>query len=199
MPIPEHIIKFWEQRYLDEDTPWDRGAVSPALRHWLEVGELQCGRILVPGCGRGYEVVELAQRGFDVVAIDTAATAVTNLERRLGDARVAAEVICADLLEWRPTHGFDAIYEQTCLCAMAPSVWPDYSRLLWEWLQPGGGLYILFMQTQQPGGPPYHCDIETMRGLFDDSRWRWESGPPVTVPHPSGIHELGHVLRRRPQ
>lgn len=199
MPIPERIIKFWEQRYLDENTPWDRGGVSPALRHWLAAGTLQSGRILVPGCGRGYEVVELAQRGFEVVAIDTAPAAVASLERRLGEAHVKAEVICADLLEWEPTRGFDAIYEQTCLCAMAPSVWPDYSRLLGEWLRPGGLLCILFMQTGQPGGPPYHCDLTTMRELFDDARWQWASDPPVPVPHPSGIRELGYALHHRPQ
>jgi SAM-dependent methyltransferase len=197
MPIPDHIIKFWEQRYLDENTPWDRGEVSPALRHWLATGALQVGRILVPGCGRGYEVVELAQRGFEVVGIDTAPAAVVSLERRLDEAQVTAEVICSDLLEWKPAREFDAIYEQTCLCAMAPSVWPDYSRLLGEWLRPGGSLYVLFMQTGQPGGPPYHCDVTTMHALFNDVHWHWESAPPVPVPHPSGIRELGYVLQRR--
>lgn len=198
MPIPDHIIQFWEQRYLDENTPWDRGEVSPALRHWLATGVLQSGRILVPGCGRGYEVVELAQRGFEVIAIDTAPAAVASLEQRLGDARVSAEVICADLLAWKPAREFDAIYEQTCLCAMAPPTWPDYSGLLSEWLRPGGSLYILFMQTGRPGGPPYHCDLSVMHELFDDAHWHWASTPPLPVPHPSGIHELGYVLRRRP-
>ncbi len=199
MPIPDHIISFWEQRYLDENTPWDRGEVSPALRHWLATGVLQLGRILVPGCGRGYEVVELAQRGFEVVAIDTAPAAVASLERRLDEARVAAEVICADLLEWEPAREFDAIYEQTCLCAMAPSVWPGYSHLLGEWLRTGGSLCALFMQTGQPGGPPYHCDVTTMHELFNDTHWQWASLPPVPVPHESGIRELGYVLYRRPR
>ncbi len=197
MPIPDHIVNFWEQRYLDEDTPWDRGNISPALQHWLETGALEPARILVPGCGRGYEVVELAQRGFDVVAIDTSVTAVTSLERRLDQAGVAAEVLCADLLGWAPAREFDAVYEQTCLCAMAPSVWPQYSRLLGEWLRPSGSLYILFMQTGQAGGPPYHCDLTAMHELFSDARWQWAAAPAVTVPHPSGIHELGYVLKRR--
>ncbi len=197
MTIPEHILDFWERRYLDDDTPWDRGDVSPALTHWLESGVLQPCQILVPGCGRGYEVVELARRGFDVVGVDVAPAAVAGLQRRLVDLGFAAQVVCADLLKWEPEQTFDAIYEQTCLCAIAPAVWPVYGRQLRRWLRPDGSLFALFMQTHAPGGPPYHCDIGHMRELFEESHWGWPDSAPLVVPHPSGIREFAYALRHR--
>ena len=42
---------FWEQRFAEGNTPWDRGASSPQLGEWLRVGALKPCRILVPGCG----------------------------------------------------------------------------------------------------------------------------------------------------
>ncbi len=197
MTIPGHIIDFWERRYLDDDIPWDRGDVSPALEHWLGNGAVPPCRILIPGCGRGHEVVELARRGFEVVGVDVAPAAVAELQQRLRDLGAEADVVCADLLNWIPEQKFDAIYEQTCLCAIAPEVWPRYSRRLRDWLHPGGYLFALFMQTDSPGGPPYHCEIGAMRALFADDCWDWPAGAPLEVAHPSGIRELGYALRRR--
>lgn len=65
-------VDFWEQRYQTGDILWDRGAVSPALVDWFETGALTPCRVLVPGCGRGYEVLELARLGFEVTALDYA-------------------------------------------------------------------------------------------------------------------------------
>ena len=57
----------WESHYQRGETGWDRGAVSPALDHWFGNGNGIPCRVLVPGCGRGYEVAALAHRGFDAL------------------------------------------------------------------------------------------------------------------------------------
>lgn len=196
MPTPSHVIEFWDERYVKHATPWDRGGVSPALMEWLDSGVLETCRILVPGCGRGHEVVELARRGFEVVAVDVAPTAIDMLRRDLTQAQVDAQVICRDLLTWEPGQSFDAVYEQTCLCALAPPAWPAYADRLADWVRPGAQLHALFMQTGEPGGPPYHCELSRMRELFSDDRWSWPLVPPVPIPHPAGIQELGYVLVR---
>lgn len=41
---------FWQARFDNNKTGWDRGAPSPQLLDWLESGVLQPGRIAVPGC-----------------------------------------------------------------------------------------------------------------------------------------------------
>jgi SAM-dependent methyltransferase len=190
--------RFWEERYRTATTPWDRGGASPALLEWLDGEELRPCRILVPGCGRGYEVLELARRGFEVTALDFAPSAVRHLREELRRAGLEAEVLEADVLTWAAQRPFDAIYEQTCLCALPPGTWADYERQLFRWLRPGGRLFALFMQTRKEGGPPYHCDPGAMQALFPASRWEWSSAPFCEVPHPVGFYEFSTVLTRRP-
>jgi len=43
---------------------------------------------------------------------------------------------------------FDAIYEQTCLCALYPDRWRQYADQLHRWLAPGGRLYALFPEPR---------------------------------------------------
>ena len=62
----------WEARYREGNTGWDRGDASPALSSWLETGALAPCRTLVPGCGRGHEVIALTRQGFEVTALDFA-------------------------------------------------------------------------------------------------------------------------------
>ncbi len=187
----------WEARYQAGKTGWDRGEPNPALQQWIRAGTLEPCRILVPGAGRGHEAVALARAGFDVTAVDVSPTPVQTLQATLKAGHLSGTVIQANLLDWHPAEPFDAIYEQTCLCALDPGHWNVYTARLHRWLRPGGRLFALFMQTHSEGGPPYHCDIDAMARLFDSRDWQWPETPPQPVPHPSGRHELAAVLTRR--
>lgn len=187
----------WEGRYRAGKTAWDRGETSPALTHWLAEGLVPAGRVLVPGCGHGHEIAELIRTGCDVTAVDIASQPVKHLTDQLTRLGLHAEVVQADLLHWQPVGLFDAVYEQTCLCALDPLHWSEYEQRLARWLVPGGTLLALFMQTGSEGGPPFDCPLPDMRSLFDESRWAWSDQPPVQVAHPSGLSEEGHVLTRR--
>jgi len=196
--------EFWEARFAEGDTPWDRGASSPQLGAWLAAGVLRPCRILVPGCGAGHEVAELAMAGFEVTGLDYAAGAIARAHQRLQDAGVDATLVQADALEWRPDRPFDAVYEQTCLCAIYPDGWRAYADQLHRWLAPGGKLFALFAQVPRPEaaegliqGPPYHCDINAMRALLPEARWRWPKPPYARTTHPRGLAELALVLERR--
>ena len=195
---------FWDQRFAEGDTPWDRGAANPQLGIWLVTGALKPCRILVPGCGSGYEVAVLAQAGFEVTALDYAAEAIARTRSRLEAEGLKATLVEADALTWQPDRQFDAIYEQTCLCALYPDQWRDYADRLHRWLAPGGRLFALFVQLLRAGaaegaieGPPYHCDINAMRALFPASRWSWPKPPYPRTTHPRGLAELAVILVRR--
>lgn len=198
-------IEFWQERFEKKETGWDRGSVSPQLTAWLVADELKPCRIAVPGCGSGWEVAVLAQRGFEVVAIDYTLAAVERTHAHLLTKGLKAEVVQADVLTYQPTKPFDAVYEQTCLCAVHPDYWFDYSCQLRKWLSPGAALFVAFMQMPRPPaleqglivGPPYHCDINAMRALFTEQNWVWPKPPYAKVPHPNGAHELALILERR--
>ena len=195
---------FWNQRFAEGHTPWDRGASSPQLRVWLRSGALKPCRILVPGCGSGYEVVELALAGFEVTGLDYSDRAIARAHENLKNAEVNATLVQADALEWQPDRPFDAVYEQTCLCALYPDHWQRYAEQLHRWIAPGGRLFALFVQMQREGaaqgyvqGPPYHCDINAMRALLPEPLWSWPKPPYARVTHPAGLEELAVVLARR--
>lgn len=196
---------FWQQRFEQQQTPWDRGAVSPQCARWVADGTLGRGlRIAVPGCGSGHDVLALAEAGCVVTAIDYAQAAVTLTRDRLAAAGAAAEMVQADVLQWQPGEPLDAVYEQTCWCALHPDHWIAYAQQLQRWLAPGGRLLLLAMQCLRPSaaegrieGPPYHLDIQMLRALLPATQWAWPAPPYERVAHPAGWAELALVLTRR--
>ena len=196
---------FWQQRFAQAQTPWDRGAPGPQIERWIADGSLTPGlRIAVPGCGSGHDALALATAACVVTAIDYAEAAVTLTRERLAAAGASAEVVQADVLAWRPAAPLDAVYEQTCWCALHPDQWSAYAQQLQRWLRPGGHLLLLAMQCQRAGaaegrieGPPYHMDIHMLRALLPATMWDWPAPPYERVPHPAGWAELAIVLTRR--
>ena len=195
---------FWQQRFASGSTPWNRGDVSPQLQPWLDEACLR-GRVVVPGCGHGHELRVLAAAGLDVTALDYAPAACELARLGLKAAGLAATVVQADVLSWHPDAPVDAVFEQTCLCALHPDHWVAYAEQLHGWLKPGGCLCALFMQCRRDGaaegrieGPPYHLDMNAMRALFPVSRWDWPKPPFARVKHPAITgEELAVVLVRR--
>lgn len=186
----------WESRYQEGTARWERGRINPAFLAWREAGALQPCRILVPGAGRSPEPAALAEIGFDVTVVDVAPSAIAFQTAALP---TGARVIQADLMEWQPDRPFDAIYEQTCLCALPPPLLPAYEQRLAAWLRPGGPLFALFMQTSREVGPPFDCPLDAMHRLFDAARWDWPATLPPQVPHNApDIREQPAVLKRRP-
>lgn len=75
----------WDALWRESFTPWDRGGPSLALADLVrEKPDLfpasakggTRGAALVPGCGRGYDVLLLAALGYDVVGLDYSGEAV---------------------------------------------------------------------------------------------------------------------------
>lgn len=193
---------FWQERFETQQTGWDRGGPNPQLMAWLEQGQLEPCRILVPGCGQGWEVVELARRGFTVTGIDYTEAAVARARTLCAENGVRAEIVHADVLTYMPSTPVDAVYEQTCLCALHPDHWSRYATQLHAWLRAGGQLFALWMQRPRAAateqglieGPPYHCDINAVRALFPADRWSWPRPPYPRVEHPNLSHELAMTL-----
>lgn len=186
----------WESRYRDGTPGWERHGLNPAFLTWRETGALTPCRILVPGGGRSLEPLALAEAGFDVTVVDAAPSAVATQRAHFERLQLRARAEQADLFEWNPDAPFDAIYDQACLCALPPGLWRSYARRLHHWLRPDGMLFILFMQSNRPSGPPFHCELGAMRQLFASPAWTWPDTMPPQVMHPSGLAEQPAVLRR---
>jgi len=194
--MSESQVIDWERRYRDGATGWERHGLNPAFLAWRDAGLLAPCRILIPGGGRSLEPLALAEAGFDVTVVDAAPSATAAQRAHFERLKLPARAERADLFAWDPDAPFDAIYDQACLCALPPGLWPNYARRLHRWLRPDGSLFILFMQSDRPSGPPFHCDIDAMRHLFAAPARRWAEPLPECVKHPSGLAEQPAVLRR---
>ena len=158
---------FWTVRYAAGKTPWDFGGVPSALKSFLERTSGP-GRVLIPGCGSGYEIQAFHAAGHDVSAIDFSPAAVEQAKRLPGV--LAERVILGDFF----THDFgqrrfDLIYERTFLCSMAPPRWPEYLNRMADLLLPGGKLIGVFLYGQRlSSGPPFLLTEREADQLFKE-------------------------------
>jgi len=165
----------WDEQYRIGETPWDKGEAAPPLVAWLRghPGSMT-GRILVPGCGTGYDVraIAAAEHESQPIGLDLSETAIAGCRRR---PVVAAEQYCVgDLFALPETlrGTCDWVWEHTCFCAIDPAHRDEYVAAVASALKPGGhllGVFYLdpYRDDHQPGGgPPHGCTIEDIHDRF---------------------------------
>lgn len=89
----------WDQRYLSGDAPWNSGLVSRELARVLQEESLAPCRAVELGCGTGTNAIHLAQRGFDVLAVDCSAVAIERARQRARETQVSVTFAVSDLCE----------------------------------------------------------------------------------------------------
>ncbi|KAJ3496563.1 hypothetical protein NLG97_g2568 [Lecanicillium saksenae] len=171
--VQEHFAKYQGDKYAEgwaslwdkgDNLPWDRGIPNPALEDLLihqtgtiglpmaENGERR--KALVPGCGRGVDVLLLASFG----------------EEKLGQGRIV--FVQGDFFDdaWLkeiglPRNGFDLIYDYTFFCALNPELRPKWALRHTELLasSPMGSLICLESPRHKSPlapGPPFASPSE---------------------------------------
>jgi SAM-dependent methyltransferase len=154
--------EFWESVYQSGQTRFDLGAPTVPFVDFLEGAKLAPGRALVPGCGRGYDVLELARRGWDALGIDFAPSAIH-------DARAAAAK--AELSEKArlKTEPVQLWWENTCYCAIPPARRDDYAEAAARLIAPDGLLvFLVFPCDGRAGGPPFAIDPAEIKPRFSN-------------------------------
>jgi SAM-dependent methyltransferase len=161
----------WQGLYEANDMRWDLGEVAPPFIKLMEAGKLPAGKVLIPGCGRGHEVMYLAQNGFDVTGVDFAEGATSYLEKTLKERNLNGRAVNHDFFELDDSHtGFyDFVLEHTFFCAINPSLRSDYSQTVARILKPGGKLIGLFYNTGEESGPPHNTTREDIESIFSES------------------------------
>ncbi|KAL4917170.1 S-adenosyl-L-methionine-dependent methyltransferase [Aspergillus aurantiobrunneus] len=189
-----------------DDNLWDRGIPSPALIGLVESYQstlfcpfqsststtgsphapskegMRRKKALVPGCGRGYDVIALSLHGFDAYGLEISPTGVSEARRfaekeiispqphnfgeryNRQDTGVAnqpgkiqfveGDFFDSAWVEALDLDRFDLIYDYTFLCALHPSQRGRWAERMAELLKPGGLLVCLeFPMYKHPGLP----------------------------------------------
>ncbi|PKY00968.1 thiopurine S-methyltransferase family protein [Aspergillus campestris IBT 28561] len=173
---------------------WDRGKPSPALIDIIEnysrsedilhpfTPDGRRKKALVPGCGRGYEVVMLSLHGFDAYGLEVSATAVAEAKAYATKELTAPQAYNfghgPKIGDWPPTHSadrgvveflqgdffatdwshndmkFDLVYDYTFLCALHPTRRAAWAERMMSLLNPRGVLVCLeFPMYKDPSLP----------------------------------------------
>jgi SAM-dependent methyltransferase len=144
--------EFWEKRFREHFTPWDAGRVPALLEQFLKT-EPRGRRVLVPGCGSGYEVRAFAEAGHDVLAVDFAPAAVERAQKILG--ALSERVRLADFFDFDFGARFDLVYERAFLCSLPRPLRPRYAQRALELLTPQGRVAGFFFFEDGERGPPF--------------------------------------------
>lgn len=180
--------QFWVKRWEKGKLPWDLGHVPPNLASFLTHTGITPARVLIPGCGSGYEVEAFYEAGYDVDAIDLSGPAVAQAREvlgPLGDFVIQDNFFKHDFGSKR----YSLIYERGFLCSFAPEHWPEYVSRMADLLLPGGRLVGLFLYGQESEPPPYPLTDETA-ALYLGKSFRLvntESGAADSVPVYQGL------------
>lgn len=185
---------FWETRYRQGVTPWDAGRVPPRLEGWLATLPPR-QRVLVPGCGSGYEVKRFAERGDDVLGIDFSDAALDAARRTLGP--FAHRVRKADFFAFSAPP-FDVVYERTFMCALPPRERQRWAQRVADLVRAGGLLAGFFFLADKDRGPPFGIAERDLHALLDPAFTLIEDEPvppEQSVPVLAG-HERWQVWKR---
>jgi SAM-dependent methyltransferase len=167
---------FWETRYRDQVTPWDAGRIGQRFQHYTRAMK-PGARVLIPGCGSGYEAHFLAEAGFDVLAIDFSPAAVEVARKNLGP--FADRVRLADFFAFDAGPRFDVVFERAFLCALPRRMWAAYATRVPELLTPEGVIAGYWFFDDNPKGPPFGTSEAELQDLLG-GRFTRIADEPVT-------------------
>ena len=156
--------EFWETRFREKFTPWDAGGVPALLGRFLRQ-EPPGLRVLVPGCGSGYEVRAFAEAGHDVLGVDFAPAAVDRAREVLGP--LSGRVRIADFFDAELGAPFDLVYERAFLCSLPRALRSRYAERTRKLLAPEGRIAGFFFFEEGERGPPFGLRPGELESLFD--------------------------------
>ncbi|MDF7826339.1 methyltransferase domain-containing protein [Pontiellaceae bacterium B12227] len=105
----------FEERYQENDIPWDRDAADENLIRAVEKFNIQPCRVLDLGCGTGINAVWLAQQGFEVSGLDLSPSAIKKAEERARSQNISMHLFSCDFLDRSVVRApFDFIFDRGC-------------------------------------------------------------------------------------
>ncbi|KAJ0969355.1 hypothetical protein J5N97_022232 [Dioscorea zingiberensis] len=155
-------IDGWEKCWEEGLTPWDLGQPTPIFTHLLQTGNLPKGRVFIPGCGSGYDVVAIAGPERHVVGLDISYTAMKRAEELSSSSPNASycTFLAADFFTYQPSELFDLIIDYTFFCAIDPTMRAAWAKKIGDILKPDGELLtLMFPIGDEAGGPPYSVSV----------------------------------------
>jgi tellurite methyltransferase len=168
------MSKYYEEKYASEDLFWGRHPSTLARiffeRHLPEAHE----KMLDAGCGEGRDTVFFAQAGYNVTAFDASAAGVQKTRARLASLGLQANVLQADVNEFRLAETYDFILANGIFHYVRPALREETISNYKNFTRPGGLHAVLV---------PVHKPFIVTDPQADAEEHSWRSGEILTHYH----------------
>lgn len=124
----------WDERYADAARPWTR---TPSSTVTTALSDLLPGRAVDVAAGTGRHALWLAQRGWQVTAVDFSAIGIAQGRAQAYDRGLAVEWVVGDVQQWAPGQPPDLVLAAHVQLGIA-----GFRRCA-GWLAPGGRLVVV--------------------------------------------------------
>lgn len=174
---------FWHQRWQQNLIGFHQAEGNPYLRqYWSDLGVAAPARVLVPLCGKSFDLMWLREQGYHVEGVELSELAVraffveqglTPHQHKLGDWSVwegeGIRLWCGDFFRLTPTQlgPIDAVYDRAALIALPAAMRQAYVRHMQTLV--GEVPHLLITLEYPPGqmdGPPFSVEAAEVDELF---------------------------------
>ena len=172
----------WLERWEEGRIGWHEPDGNASLKmHWPDLPENS--RVLVPLCGKSYDLIWLANRRLDVVGVELSQTAIesffaeheleyeTDSDGKLKRYRSTTHpitIFCGDYFDFQ-SRPFDALFDRGALVAIPADVRPRYVEHTDALLAHNAYRLIISMEYDQAAanGPPFAVMPDEIKSYWD--------------------------------
>jgi methyl halide transferase len=187
--------EYWSERYNSNTYNWDlrkETQVFVALREKNLLDKPTSSnplKVVIPGCGFGYDAIGFAKAGYDVTAVDFAPEALDVLASNALNEGVEVSLLCRDIFDLGKLYPqeFDIAVEYTCYCAINPTRRDEYVSMLASITKRGGvlaGLFFPFENTPHIS-PPFSVQLDEITSRFEQAEFSLIHNEEPSESHPA--------------
>ena len=159
----------WDQiyrRYPVESWGWELGKPRPILVEFVEKGLIKKGKALDLCCGAGTNTVYLAEKGFEVTAIDISPKAIEYAKEKAGQANVKINFMTQSFVDLSfKDEPFDFVFDMGCFHHVEIVDRTKFINGVHRVLKKGGN-YLLTCFSHKNGPAWNHFTEEQLIRLF---------------------------------
>jgi ubiquinone/menaquinone biosynthesis C-methylase UbiE len=161
----------WDQiyrRYPIESWGWELGKPRPILVEFVEKGLIKRGKVLDLCCGAGTNTVYLAEKGFEVTAIDISRKAIAYAKEKAGHANVKIDFMIQSFVDLSfKDEKFDFVFDMGCFHHVEIVDRPKFITGVHRVLKKAGN-YLLTCFSYKNGPAWNHFTEKQLISLFSD-------------------------------